>query len=332
MTTDEKYMARCLALARRGEYYVAPNPMVGAVLVAEDDTVLGEGWHRQYGGPHAEVHCIRAAKARHSAEEIRQATLYVNLEPCSHYGKTPPCSRMIIEEGIKKVAVGMTDPNPLVAGRGIQILRDAGIEVKTDILHDECRRLNKRFVCLHEKHRPYVTLKWAQTFDGFIDKKRLSAEEPALVISHVVTKQLVHKQRAENMAILVGTRTALLDNPSLKTTRWSGRNPLRILLDRSQAVPKYFKLFSDDAETLVYNNCTDWEYILNDLARRNVHSVLVEGGATVLNRILQSGIYDEIHVETAPIRISDGVKAPALSLPPIPKITLNGHQIYEIIR
>lgn len=332
MTTDEKYMARCLALARRGEYYVAPNPMVGAVLIAEDGTVLGEGWHRQYGGPHAEVHCIRAAKAQHSAEEIHQATLYVNLEPCSHYGKTPPCSRMIIEEGIKKVVVGMTDPNPLVAGRGIQILRDAGVEVKTDILHDECRRLNKRFVCLHEKHRPYIILKWAQTSDGFIDKKRLSAEEPALVISHAVTKQLVHKQRAENMAILVGTRTALLDNPSLKTTRWSGRNPLRVLLDRNKTVPKDFKLFSDDAETLVYSDCTDWEYILNNLAHRGIHSVLVEGGATVLNRILQSGIYDEIHVETTPVRIGNGVKAPTLSLPPIPKITLNNHQIYEIIR
>lgn len=308
--SDEDFMRRCIDLARLGEYYVAPNPMVGAVLVREGQ-IVGEGWHQQYGGPHAEVNCFRDAESR-GETYFGDCTLYVSLEPCSHFGKTPPCANLIVEKRVKRVVVGSLDPNPRVSGQGIKRIQDAGIEVVTGVLETECRTLNKRFLCLHEKHRPYVILKWAQTQDGFIDRIRRSAEQPVLVISTPYTKELVHKMRAENMAIMVGSRTALLDNPGLKTTRWPGRNPIRILLDRHHSVPEDSKIFSPDAETIVYRENTDWDFVLNDLATRNIHSVLVEGGATILNMILDSGVYDEIHVEVGEQQIGNGVPAPRI--------------------
>lgn len=306
--SDEDFMRRCIKLARLGEYYVAPNPMVGAVLVRNGE-IIAEGWHRQYGGPHAEVNCFHEADQR-GESDYSDCTLYVSLEPCSHYGKTPPCANLIVEKGVKRVVVGSLDPNPKVSGKGIKILEEAGIAVQSGVLETECRELNKRFMCLHEKHRPYVILKWAQTEDGFIDKRRDSAQEEVLVISTPYTKQLVHKMRAENMAILIGSQTAIMDNPGLKTTRWPGRNPIRIVLDRRGRVPEDGKLFSADAETIVYRENTDWPFVLEDLAKRNIHSVLVEGGATILNMVLESGIYDEIHVEIGEQQISNGVPAP----------------------
>ena len=248
---DSDYILRCLELAANGEYYVAPNPMVGALLVdPATDRVIAEGWHRQYGGPHAEVECFRAADARMAglteaerAARYGSLTLYVSLEPCSHYGKTPPCADLIVKKGVRRVVVGILDPNPQVSGKGVQKLRDAGIEVTVGVEQAACRRLNKRFLCLHEKHRPYVILKWAQTADGFVDNRESKAEsgEPRvesqpLVISTPVTKQIVHQMRAENMAIMVGTRTALLDNPSLLTTRWPGRNPVRVVMHRRSSI------------------------------------------------------------------------------------------------
>lgn len=344
MTTDEKYMRRCLELAEIGRYYVAPNPMVGAVLV-RDGEILAEGWHKAYGGPHAEVNCFREAESR-NISDFNGTTLYVSLEPCSHYGKTPPCAKLIIEKHPSKVVVGQLDPNPQVAGRGIEMIREAGIEVVVGVLKQECRALNKRFLCLHEKHRPYVILKWAQTADGYIDYLRpisssaavlqsngrsYSPTDGPLVISTPLTKQLVHKMRAENMAIMVGTRTALLDNPGLKTTRWPGRNPIRILLDRHGVVPQDSKIFSDEIETIVYRDNTDWEFILSDLAARNIHSLIVEGGATLLNNILSTGIYDEVHVEVSPQTIGEGVAAPAMDL--TGEYTLiDGQRIYELHR
>lgn len=327
MLTDEIYIRRCLELARIGEYYVAPNPMVGAVLV-RDGHILAEGWHRRYGGPHAEVNCFLDAEQR-GIRDFSDCTLYVSLEPCSHYGKTPPCAKLIIEKRPRRVVVGSLDPNPQVAGRGIAMLREVGIEVTVGVLEQECRALNKRFLCLHEQHRPYVILKWAQTADGFIDYIRpLPASPSPLVISTPLTKQLVHKMRAENMAIMVGTRTALLDNPGLKTTRWPGRNPIRVLLDRHGVVPTDSKIFSPDAETIVYRDCTDWDYILSDLARRNIHSLIVEGGSTLLNAIIRTGIYDEVHVEVSPVTIGDGVPAPDITLPSTYR-TISGNRIYE---
>ncbi len=321
--TDSDYILRCLELAANGEYYVAPNPMVGALLVdPATDRVVAEGWHRQYGGPHAEVECFRAADARmaglteaEKAARYSSLTLYVSLEPCSHYGKTPPCADLIVKKGVRRVVVGILDPNPQVSGKGVQKLRDAGIEVTVGVEQAACRRLNKRFLCLHEKHRPYVILKWAQTADGFVDSRESKAESQPLVISTPVTKQIVHQMRAENMAIMVGTRTALLDNPSLLTTRWPGRNPVRVVLDRHHRIPKDAKIFSGDAPTIVYSERTDWEYVLGDLAQRGIHSVLVEGGPTLLRHILQTGIWDEMHVEVGAMTIGSGVLAPEVELP-----------------
>ena len=237
------YIARCIEIARRGEYFVAPNPMVGAVLVRnEDEQVLAEGWHEKYGEGHAEVNCFQNLEmSKYRNFDLSNCTLFVSLEPCSHYGKTPPCAKLISAKGVGRVVVGMLDPNPLVAGKGVQMLREAGIEVVVGVLEDQCRELNKRFLCLHEQHRPYVVLKWAQTADGFIDRKReIEAGKHlngALAISTPTTKALVHKMRAENMAIMVGTNTVLLDNPRLMNTHWEGRNPIRVTLDRHNRIP-----------------------------------------------------------------------------------------------
>ena len=332
------YIAHCIEIARRGEYFVAPNPMVGAVLVGPDGQILAEGWHEKYGEGHAEVNCFKHLEMSRLRDfEMSQCTLFVSLEPCSHYGKTPPCAKLIIEKGVGRVVVGMLDPNPLVAGKGVQMLRDAGIEVVVGVLEKECRELNKRFLCLHEKHRPYVILKWAQTADGFIDKKRqlpiTNHQLPiksALAISTPATKQIVHKMRAENMAIMVGTNTVLLDNPRLLNTHWEGRNPIRVTVDRHNRIPSDARILSDDSETIVYRDRTDWPFITEDLAKRNIHSILVEGGTTLLNHILETGIWDEMHVEVAPeLAIGEGVSAPKVSHPQEYEI-VDGHRLYTI--
>ena len=334
------YIARCIEIARRGEYYVAPNPMVGAVLVDADGKILAEGWHEKYGEGHAEVNCFKRAESQESrVKSYKDCTLFVSLEPCSHYGKTPPCAKLIIEKGVGRVVVGMLDPNPLVAGKGVQMLREAGIEVVVGVMEKECRELNKRFLCLHEKHRPYVILKWAQTADGFIDRKRGIGDglrvtgqhlNGALAISTPKTKEIVHRMRAENMAIMVGTNTVLLDNPRLLNTHWEGRNPIRVTVDRHNRIPADARIFSDGIETIVYRERTDWPYILDDLAKRNIHSILVEGGTTLLNHILGTGIWDEIHVEVAPeLTIGEGVAAPKIDFPDGCE-TIDGHQLYTI--
>jgi len=321
------YIAHCLEIARHGEYYVAPNPMVGAVLVDAGGTILAEGWHEKYGEAHAEVNCFRHFEVAKSRDlDLATCTLFVSLEPCSHYGKTPPCAKLIIEKGVGRVVVGMLDPNPLVAGKGVQMLRDAGIEVIVGVLEEQCRELNKRFLCLHENHRPYVILKWAQTSDGFIDIKRTSGSP--IKISTPKTKEIVHRMRAENMAIMVGTNTVLLDNPRLLNTHWEGRNPIRVTVDRYNRIPSNARILSDESETIVYRNRTDWPYILTDLASRNIHSILVEGGTTLLNHILATRLWDEIHVEVAPeLTIGDGVPAPAIDLPATYE-TVDGHLLF----
>jgi diaminohydroxyphosphoribosylaminopyrimidine deaminase/5-amino-6-(5-phosphoribosylamino)uracil reductase len=326
------YIAHCIEIARRGEYYVAPNPMVGAVLVRNSDgAILAEGWHEKYGEGHAEVNCFKNfenTEYRVQNTDLSGCTLFVSLEPCSHYGKTPPCAKLIIEKGVGRVVVGMLDPNPLVAGKGVQMLRDAGIEVVVGVMEKECRELNKRFLCLHEKKRPYVILKWAQTADGYIDIKRTSGSP--LKISTPKTKEIVHKMRAENMAIMVGTNTVLLDDPRLLNTHWEGRNPIRVTIDRHGRIPADARIFSNEAETIVYRECTEWSFILEDLAKRNIHSILVEGGTRLLTHILEMGIWDEIHVEVAPeLMIGDGVKAPEIKLPDNYE-TIDGHKLYTI--
>ena len=359
----EQYIARCIEIARRGEYYVAPNPMVGAVLVAPSDSpmegerILAEGWHERFGEGHAEVNCFKKAESQEPrVKSYKDCTLFVSLEPCSHYGKTPPCAKLIIEKGVGRVVVGMLDPNPLVAGRGVAMLREAGIEVVVGVLEKECRELNKRFLMLHEHHRPYVVLKWAQTGDGFIDRNRRPNPDPshggkgehlngALAISTERTKAIVHKMRAENMAIMVGTNTVIMDNPRLMTTHWEGRNPIRVTVDRHGRIPMDARIWgptpglsSDYAgidPVIVYRERTDWEYILEDLARRGIHSIMVEGGTTLLNHIIETGLWDEMHIEVAPeITIGEGVAAPNVNLSDfIGNLeTVDGHQLYTIYR
>lgn len=322
--TDLVYMKRCLQIAAAGARNVAPNPMVGAVLVCNGQ-IIGEGYHQQYGQPHAEPNAIASVQ---NDELLKNATLYVSLEPCSHYGKTPPCAELIIKKGIPRVVIGMLDPNPIVAGRGVKMLQDAGIEVSIGVMEKECRELNKRFICYHEKHRPYIILKWAQSADGFIDNVRENREQPVAILSSPFTKQLVHKMRAENMAILVGTRTAVLDNPGLRTTRWNGNNPLRVVLDRTGKIPDESKIFDGKAQTLVFTenekytqhpntticiidfaaNC--WQQIMNQLYQMKINSLIVEGGSQVLNDLIALQLWDEIQVETSPVTLNNGVKAP----------------------
>ncbi|MDD5185455.1 MAG: bifunctional diaminohydroxyphosphoribosylaminopyrimidine deaminase/5-amino-6-(5-phosphoribosylamino)uracil reductase RibD [Paludibacter sp.] len=330
MNYELKFMSRCLQLARIGNSYVAPNPMVGAVLVCED-VIIGEGYHHRYGEAHAEPNAINSVKDK---ELLKKSTLYVNLEPCSHYGKTPPCADLIVRSGIPRVVIGTLDPNPKVAGRGADILRNAGIEVETGVLEEECRELNKRFFIYQEQKRPYILLKWAQTKDGFIDRIRSDVSETPLIISNEITKQLTHKMRAENQSILVGANTVLLDNPSLTVRNWSGKSPVRIGIDRLGRIPDSFNLLDGSVPTLIFTeneraNKPNLEFIqlnfeknrlktiLKKIYERNINSVLVEGGATILKSFLEEGLWDEANVEISPRTIQEGIQAPDLHHYPV---------------
>lgn len=323
---DELYMERCFQLARIAEGKTSPNPMVGAVVVC-DGKIIGEGFHHKAGEPHAEPHAINSVK---DTAMLRRATLYVSLEPCSHYGKTPPCAELIIRMGIPRVVVATLDPNPLVAGRGIKMMREAGIEVKVGCLEGEALRLNRRFFTFQRFHRPYVVLKWAQTADGFIDRIREKTEGGPVKISNAMTKTLNHQMRTEEDAIMVATRTAVLDNPHLTVTKWCGRNPVRVLLDRTLKVPKGYKIFDESAKTIVFTEKKGSGYgvnvefevidfggdvyaqVLERLYKRNILSVIIEGGAQWLQTVIDSGVWDEAHIETGEISLGEGVAAPKL--------------------
>jgi len=338
MNYELKYMYRCLQLAQSAGGHVAPNPMVGAVLVC-DDKIIGEGFHQHFGEDHAEPNAIHSVK---NPELLKHATLYVSLEPCSYYGKTPPCADLIVSNHIPRVVIGTLDPNPKVAGRGVEILRHAGIEVIVGVLEEECRELNKRFFIFQEQKRPYVLLKWAQTQDGFIDRTRTDSIEPPLLISNNITKQLTHKMRSENQAILVGANTVLLDNPSLTVRNWSGKSPVRIAIDRQGRIPATFNILDGSIPTIVFTekdqvnkhrveyvkidfdaNCL--KTILHEIFIRNIHSVLIEGGASILNSFIEAGLWDEANIEVSPQRISIGVKAPVLLLQPVSRKMFEGH-------
>ena len=338
MNNELKYISRCLQLAELGAGYVAPNPMVGAVLVC-DDKIIGEGYHRHYGEAHAEPNAINSVKDK---DLLKQSTLYVNLEPCSHYGKTPPCADLIVSSGIPRVVIGTLDPNPKVAGRGVEILRKAGVEVVVGVLEAECRELNKRFFIFQEQKRPYVLLKWAQTQDGFMDRVRTTVTEPPLQISNSITRQLTHKMRSENQSILVGANTVLLDNPSLTVRNWSGKSPVRIGIDRQRRIPDDFNLLDGSISTIIFTekdevnklhvefvkidfSTNSVKNILSEIYKRNIHSVLVEGGPTILNSFIESGLWDEANIEIAPLRIAEGMAAPVLQIQPISHQTFNGH-------
>jgi diaminohydroxyphosphoribosylaminopyrimidine deaminase/5-amino-6-(5-phosphoribosylamino)uracil reductase len=320
MREEEKYMMRCLTLARGGASSVAPNPMVGAV-VTHRGRIIGEGFHRRFGEPHAEVNAIASVR---DASLLREATLYVNLEPCSHYGKTPPCTELIIRKRIPRVVVGCPDPYPEVAGRGIRILREAGVEVITGVLEREALALNAFFITAQTQQRPYVILKWAQSADGFIDRIRTNPSERPAQLSTPVTRRIVHKLRSEVAAILVGTQTVWLDNPSLTVRHWAGASPVRVFIDRHLRIPSAYHLLDGSVSALVFTaqpaaGRPGVEYIRLDfslpvvpqmlfqLYRRRLYSLLVEGGARLHRSFLESGLWDEVQVETVSTRLGSGV-------------------------
>ena len=283
-TTDEKYMRRCLQLARCGRQNAKPNPMVGAVIVSADGRIIGEGYHVRCGEGHAEVNAF-ASVAPADEPLLKTATVYVSLEPCSHYGKTPPCADLIVSKAIPRVVVGCIDEFAEVRGRGIQKLRDAGIDVTVGVLEDECRWLNRRFFTFHRLHRPYIILKWAQTINGFIDD-----HGRAVQISSPFTTMLSHKLRAEEDAILVGHTTDVREHPQLTVRHWHGPNPKRIVLTRQRSLNQ----------------------LVDDLYQHNVQSLVVEGGRQTHESFIAAGFWDEIRIETAPVTVTDGTHAPLL--------------------
>ncbi len=320
---DEMYMRRCIQLAQNGLYGAPPNPMVGAVVV-HDNLIIGEGYHARCGEAHAEVNAINSVK---NVKLLRESTIYVSLEPCSHYGKTPPCTDLIIEKQIPRVVIGCRDPFDKVSGRGIKKLKEAGVEVKVGVLEEECRYLIRRFITFHTAKRPYITLKWAESADGYIDYRRIGGEAVKLSSPH--SSMLVHKKRAEHSAIMVGTRTAYLDNPSLTVRYWEGKSPVRIVLDRNLSLPSSLSIFDGSQTTLLFTekeapNQEGIEYItlhkeqpllpqiLEKLYERNLQSLLVEGGSQLLQSFIDAELWDEIVVEECPCFLREGVPAPTI--------------------
>lgn len=335
---DDKYMRRALQLARLGAGHTSPNPMVGAVIVGPDGTIIGEGWHRQCGQGHAEVNAVASVR---DEKLLKNSTIYVTLEPCSHYGKTPPCARLLIEKGIPRVVVGCLDPFKEVSGRGVAMLREAGIEVVVGMLEKECRELNRRFMTAHTSGRPWVQLKWAQTADGYIALPPEAGENP-LHMSTPVTMRLMHRQRSLCDAIVVGAATARIDNPSLTTRYWPGKSPLRVVLSRNLSMGDNLNLLTDGLPTIVYNNMKNEtvgavEYVkmdtstphawLEDLYRRKVTSVMVEGGTQVLQYLIDAGMWDEARIETSPRKVGQGVQAPVIDGPVTSREVIDGNTI-----
>ncbi len=340
---DERFMHRALFLAKLGLGKVAPNPLVGCVIV-HDNIIIGEGYHQFYGGPHAEVNALKQVE---NPDLLKKATVYVTLEPCSHFGKTPPCSDILIKSGVKNVVIGTRDSNPLVSGKGIDKLKKAGIEVIENVLENECRKINRRFFTFHEKSRPYVILKWAQTSDGYLDKQRSSNEIGINWITEPETKSLVHKWRSEEQAILVGRNTIMNDNPSLTVRDFSGKNPIRIVIDSQLAISNMKNVFSDDAETLVFNRIknekignTEWikiqetntDLILKELYKRGIQSVLVEGGSRTLQYFIIDNVWDEARVIVGNSQFGGGVKAPVLNKLPNDTYLFGKDRIYNFVR
>ena len=327
MMTDHKiFMTRCLELAKHGLGLVYPNPMVGCVIVHNGE-IIGEGWHQKAGSHHAEVNAINAVKR---TDLLPESTLYVNLEPCSHYGRTPPCADRIIKSGIKNVVIGSLDSNEKVSGKGVRRLRENGIDVITPVLEDACVKLNRRFFTFHEKKRPYVILKWAQSKDGYIFPDKGTIDEGApFWISNSYSLQKVHQWRAEEAAILVGKNTVLQDNPKLNIRHFTGNSILRIVIDRKLEIPQHMNFFDNSVETLIYNQVKEGKQgrlnyvkcdfdkdivaqILNHLYSQEVQSLIVEGGSFTLNAFLEADLWDEARVVEGQAYFGSGIKAPFL--------------------
>ena len=302
MTDDEKYMRRCIQLAKNGQLNAKPNPMVGAVIVSAEGRIIGEGYHVRCGEGHAEVNAFASVRPE-DEHLLPAATIYVSLEPCSHYGKTPPCADLIIKKGIHRVVVGCIDPFAEVQGRGIQKLRDAGIEVEVGVLEAECQALNRRFFTYHREQRPYIILKWAQTANGFLDDHFKATQ-----ISSDFTKMLSHKLRAEEDAILVGRVTEEREHPQLNVRDWYGPDPKRLIVDHAHPLN------------------------LNSLHAHRIQSLIVEGGAKTLNTFLADGLWDEIRVETHLKKtVSDGTRAPLIP-PQATTVSVETYDTQQIIR
>ena len=312
MEVDKLYMRRALQLAQYGYGTTSPNPMVGAVIVDAQGNIIGEGWHRKFGEAHAEVNAVNSVADK---SKLQESTIYVTLEPCSHHGKTPPCADLLVNCKFRRVVVGVTDPNERVSGRGINRLRDAGIEVITGILEEECRQLNPAFMTAHSLRRPYVLLKWACSRDGFLDCIRTNAEA-APKFSTPQTLSLMHRIRAGVDAIMIGSETALNDNPSLETRLYPGRSPKKIVIDSRARITPNLKIFSNStpiiftsssnhpaqshAEIVPLDDPHNIATILEELFNRSITSVMIEGGATLLNSVIASGLWDEARIEIAP--------------------------------
>jgi diaminohydroxyphosphoribosylaminopyrimidine deaminase/5-amino-6-(5-phosphoribosylamino)uracil reductase len=320
--------------------------MVGCVIVYNGE-IIGEGYHEEYGQAHAEVNAIKSVQDK---SLLPKSTLYVNLEPCSHYGKTPPCADLIIEHKIPKVVIGSIDTNSLVSGKGIEKLKNAGIEVIVGVCEAECKKLNKRFFTYHEKKRPYIVLKWAQTADGFIDVKRNeeSTSKP-IQISNSDSKKLLHLWRSQEQAIMVGTNTALLDNPQLTVREVEGKNPLRITIDKWLRIPKQYNLFDHSTPTLIYTSVEEvpqenLEFvkinfdkpvipqILNNLYERNIQSLLIEGGELLLNSFISEELWDSARVFISDKELGKGVRAPVINQKPVIRENISGDKLLFYLR
>ncbi len=318
---DQLFMQRAIELAHLGKGFVSPNPLVGCVIVQEGK-IIGEGWHRKYGAPHAEVEAVNSVRDK---ALLPLSTVYVNLEPCSHFGKTPPCADMLIREQVKKVVIANLDSNPLVAGEGVKKLKAAGIEVITDVLTREGRVLNKRFFTFMEKQRPYIILKWAQTHDDFIARANFDSKW----ISNDLSRRLVHKWRTEEDAILVGYNTVKYDDPKLNVRLWSGRDPVRIIIDRHLQLDASLTVFNKLQKTICYNLLKNEEHynlifrkldeteffqqLVADLYRLQIQSVIIEGGARTLQTFIDLGLWDEANVFESKLTFGNGVQAPFIN-------------------
>lgn len=322
MFSDEQYMSRCIQLAKLGGGDVASNPMVGAVVMY-DNRIIGEGYHRKFGEAHAEVNCINSVDKKHKSL-IEKSTIYVSLEPCAHHGKTPPCSDLIIQKKIQKVVIGCQDIYKEVAGKGIEKLRKAGIEVVTGVLENECLDLNKRFFTFHQKKRPYIILKWAQS-----ENEKIGSGKKRIFISNDYTNRIVHKWRSEEAAILVGTNTALKDDPSLTTKLWKGTNPVRVVIDKELKLPSSLKIFNGESLTIIFNclknlskknvrftRVDDQNFLkelLHFLYENNIQSVIIEGGTKTLQSFIDAGLWDEARIITSEgMIIENGIGAPEM--------------------
>ncbi len=336
----EQYMRRCIQLALKAQGMTSPNPMVGSVIV-HNDKIIGEGFHLKAGTPHAEVNAINSVK---NQELLKESTLYVNLEPCAHFGRTPPCSLLIIEKQIPRVVIGCIDTFSEVAGKGIEMMQNNGIEVITGVCEAESRHLNRRFFTFHEQKRPYIILKWAQSADGYIDALRTADKKP-LWLTNSISRMYVHKQRTEEDAILIGTNTALLDNPSLTVRSWHGRQPVRVVIDRKLKLPHTLNIFSDGLPLVVINEIksseegdikyikTDFEVnftdnLMKELYNIGLQSVVIEGGRVTLESFIKDGLWDEAFVYQGNTFINHGIEAPLLNARPQSEIMLGGVRLF----